>query len=211
MTEAPSSYLDWIAKNGVTQFYGPIGIGKTTLLQSLRDTWPGNRVLILPGTLHVQNDVDLVAGYRKLTVTVPSMEQMLKAVGHLLEKLLTENDLIVVDDTSVFALEKGTPAGNSQAWGLFLRHTRAHNITVVLGTQTRRVNFDQGSAKSPGPDSPRVMAYSADLKYELEEIARSEEGVVVEVITRKSKFEIPGNVKGRLWVRPEHAVPVRST
>jgi hypothetical protein len=206
---APSSYLDWIAKNGVTQFYGPSSIGKTTILRSLRDNWPGSSVLFQAGSVpKVDTEENPFSGRKRITATTTAMDTMLKALGILLKKLLTEDDLVMVDDTAQFALfEDGIPGGTAQAWGAFLRFTRQHKITVVLGTQTRRFPSEPFTRT----DNPTVMSYSTDIRYELQEIARSTEGVIVEVITRKSRREIADTVKGRLWVRPTHATPVRST
>jgi len=136
-----------------------------------------------------------------------SVDQVLATVGSLSKKGLDRDGLLLVDDTAAFACD--APIGTaSKAWSVILRHLHKHEITTVVSTQARP-NLSVSTAVEA--QSSLGMKYSMSAIYEMQEIARSAEGVVIEVLVRKSKREMAGGVKGRLWVRPGHEVPVRTT
>jgi len=210
VTEAPSSYLDWIVPNGVTQFYGPIGIGKTSLLEGLMSEWKtGNAYLFHPGTHPLDTTLhkDILQDRAQAVISVPSLDKFTGTVAQLIKaNSLGEGDLVLVDDTSAFMRKSFDGGKEMQTRMRLLQYFRDWKITTVFGTVTRRTATVPREAQSG-----KSVAFIVDARYELEEIARGDDHVVLEVWTRKSRTEIPGGVKGRLWLRHDQPQKVRTT
>ena len=140
-------------------------------------------------------------------IPLGSVEEVLATVGSLIKKGLGTDGLLLVDDTSAFSCD-GAIGSASRMWSVILRRLHEQEITTVVGTPSR-----QPSATSTAVEAQSSLGFKFSMSaiYEMQEIARSTEGVVIEVHVRKSKREQAGGIKGRLWIRPGHEVPVRTT
>lgn len=209
MAPSSPSYLDWIVPHGVTQFYGPVGIGKTTLLEGLLTEWRnGSAYLLHPETHRFGTKTETSPFHKRVRaiVKVRSLDKLVELMHRFKKSGLSNTDLLLIDDTSAFRLEEGSPGAATHIWIRVLQFLREQGVTTVIGTVAHRT-----SGQTMNTPTGRGMALVVDARYEMEELARGDDHFILQVWTRKSKTEMAGGIKGRLWVRPKHEVRVRAT
>lgn len=197
----PTSLRDWIAEDGITVIGGAWGTGKSTLLDDLTTQWHGPSFYF---SYHEVSPRKQSTRFQQAVAIcqVTTIEELAKLVETLRGEGPPSNTLVVVDDFNQLSspdLERINPP--TKPWCLILQRLREMRCTIVLTASHRYEMRDRVTLP---------MFRYADTVLELDEIARHDGGVIVEVIATKDRRR-PQGPKGRLWVRPRHQTPVRTT
>lgn len=206
MTPA-TSFRTWFTRNSVNQIRGAHGTGKTTLLVDLGRHWDGahHAWMFSLAPLSDQLSKTIVDG---LALTVCStLETLLENLRRLRAQGVGAHGLILIDDVPEWrSSNTARLAASARMWDKILTEFKLMECTAILAGKPKH----QTAMKQHGSFGPKALDFQADKILDLEEIARNETGVIVEAIASKNRRDIAGPV-GRLWIRPTHDPPVRTT
>jgi len=180
-------WLGGLPADGITLVQGPVGCGRTTFLQAVAEGvhakgasvhWNGNERLTRPASFQVR--------------THSTLERL---ISHVASHPPSQDGIVVIDDAGSYPHDDPVLGPEAKRWATFVRRLTSWQVPVLLGARTRFL----------GPRATTGMGvaakFSATLILELEPLARTEGGVVVETRILKSRRQQAGAMT-RLWLRP---------
>lgn len=198
---APTTLRDWIPEHALTVILGSQRTGKTSIVEALAKGWDGPSFYFTYDTVP-DKDTRRWFKHGVFHCHVTSLEDLIKMVRALVDQSVGKSSLIIIDGFTYLTSKSDGLGASAKMWGQIVRTLCAMESTVVLtGTSSQNLI---------GSQMPKIIAFYASTILELDEIARHSEGVIVEVIAKKDRRRPPGT-RGRLWIRPEHETPVRTT
>jgi len=205
----PSATLrDWIPANEITVLQGEFGTGKTSIVEFLAKDWAGPTFYFTADSVLERDSRRWFregVAYCQITDT----EDLMKMVRTLVDERVGRSSLIIIDGLDLLSSKVRDELGAAaRMCHKTLQVLRGMQSTVVLTGLVR--HMAPVKRMGSGTNMPESVTHSASTILELESIARNTEGVIVEVIAKKDRRRPQGS-RGRLWVRPQHQTPVRTT